>query len=155
MRRRLQHILWVVVSVSSLGVFLLAPPGGSLRPLAAAEIPQHYRVVPERSTASYRIREQLAGINFPSEAVGTTQAVTGTIALDDQGQVRPSDSRMTIDLRTGLGHMTVDTCGKKFLLTFHTTFKTHRIRAEVPRSSKESWCPNMAIRLAWFLAGRR
>ena len=57
-------------------------------------------MVPERSTASYRIREQLAGINFPSDAVGTTQAVTGTIALDDQGQVRLSDSRMTIDLRT-------------------------------------------------------
>jgi len=51
--------------------------------------------------------------------------------------------------------MTVDTCGKKFLLTLHTALKTHRISAEVPRSSKESWCPNMAIRLAWFLAGRR
>jgi polyisoprenoid-binding protein YceI len=100
MRRRLQHVLGVVVSVSSLSVCLLASPCGSLRPLAAAEAPQHYRVVPERSTASYRIREQLAGINFPSDAVGTTQAVTGTIALDDQGHVRLSDSRMTIDLRT-------------------------------------------------------
>ena len=57
--------------------------------------------------------------------------------------------------RVGLGHMTVDTCGKKFLLTLHTAFKAHRISAAVPRSSKESWCPNMAIRLAWFLAGRR
>jgi hypothetical protein len=48
----------------------------------------------------------------------------------------------------GVGHMTVDTCGKPYLPTLHTAFKAHRRRAEVPRSSKESWCPTMAIRLA-------
>ena len=48
----------------------------------------------------------------------------------------------------GVGHMTVDTCGKPYLPTLHTAFKAHRMSAEVPRSSKESWCPNMAIRLA-------
>jgi transposase-like protein len=48
----------------------------------------------------------------------------------------------------GVGHMTVDTCGKPYLPTLHTAFKAHIMKAEVPRSSKESWCPNMAIRLA-------
>ncbi len=48
----------------------------------------------------------------------------------------------------GVGHMTVDTCGKPYLPTLHTAFKAHRMSAEVPRSSKESWCPNMAICLA-------
>ena len=55
----------------------------------------------------------------------------------------------------GLGHMTVDTCGKRYLPTLHMAFKAHRMSAEVPRSSKESCCPNMAIRLGEFLDGRR
>ena len=55
----------------------------------------------------------------------------------------------------GLGHMTVDTCGKRYLPTLHMAFKAHRMSAEVPRSSKESCCPNMARRLGEFLDGRR
>src|SRR5262249_45559238 len=51
------------------------------------------------------------------------------------------------DAQDGVGHMTVDTCGKPYLPTLHTAFKAHRMSAEVPRSSKESWCPNMAILL--------
>ena len=50
-------------------------------------------------------------------------------------------------IQGGLGPMTMDTCGKQFLLTFHMAFKAKRIRAEVPRSIKESWCGPMAIRL--------
>ena len=46
---------------------------------------------------------------------------------------------------TGPGHMTVDTYGKPDLPTLHIAFKAQRMSAEVPRSSKESWCPNMAI----------
>lgn len=52
------------------------------------------------STATYRVQEQLAGVNFPSDAVGTTDAVTGTIALNADGSVNSSDSKLTVDLRT-------------------------------------------------------
>ena len=48
---------------------------------------------------------------------------------------------------SGPGHMTVDTCGKKFFPTLHMTFKANRISAEVPKSIKESCCGNMVIRL--------
>ena len=58
-----------------------------------------YSVVTERSEARYRVREQLAGFDFPNDAVGVTRAVTGGIALDDQGRPRPEDSRFTVDLR--------------------------------------------------------
>ncbi len=47
----------------------------------------------------------------------------------------------------GPAHMKVDTFGKRYLPTLHIAFKAHRISAEVPRSSKESCCPTMAIRL--------
>jgi hypothetical protein len=62
-------------------------------------------------------------------------------------------SRATV--HRGVGHMTVDTCGKPYLPTLHRTFKAHKMSAKVPRSSKESWCPSMAIRLGEFLEGRR
>jgi len=59
-----------------------------------------YRVVAERSEARYRVREQLAGISFPSDAVGATSAHRRQPLLDAQGRIRPSDSRLTVDLRT-------------------------------------------------------
>jgi polyisoprenoid-binding protein YceI len=65
----------------------------------APEAAQRYRVVAERSEARYLVREQLAGINFPGDAVGSTRAIDGSIALDAQGRLRPGDSRLTVDLR--------------------------------------------------------
>jgi polyisoprenoid-binding protein YceI len=59
-----------------------------------------YRVVAERSQARYLVREQLAGLSFPNDAVGTTGAIEGSLALDARGRVLTSDSRFTIDLRT-------------------------------------------------------
>ncbi len=56
-------------------------------------------VVPTASEARYRVREQLAGFNFPNDAVGTTQSVSGTIALDGEGRPAPG-SRFTVDLRS-------------------------------------------------------
>jgi polyisoprenoid-binding protein YceI len=50
--------------------------------------------------ARYRVREQLAGVDFPNDAVGVTSAITGEIVLDDAGKVIPSRSRITVDLRT-------------------------------------------------------
>jgi polyisoprenoid-binding protein YceI len=61
--------------------------------------PVRYSVVAESSEVRYRVREQLAGLNFPNDAVGTTRAIEGSIALDAQGRVVASDSRFTIDLR--------------------------------------------------------
>jgi NAD(P)-dependent dehydrogenase (short-subunit alcohol dehydrogenase family) len=46
----------------------------------------------------------------------------------------------------GLGHITVYIFGKPYLPTFHIAFKASRNSAEVPRSSKESCCPIMAVR---------
>ena len=50
--------------------------------------------------ARYRVREQLAGVDFPNDAVGATSAITGEIVLDDAGKVIASRSRITVDLRT-------------------------------------------------------
>lgn len=52
------------------------------------------------TTARYKVREQLAGINFPSDAVGTTQAVTGTIVVNPDGSIDAGRSKLTVDLKT-------------------------------------------------------
>lgn len=56
--------------------------------------------VAEGTVARYKVREQLAGINFPSDAVGTTQAVTGTIVVNPDGSIDVKQSKLTVDLRT-------------------------------------------------------
>jgi polyisoprenoid-binding protein YceI len=113
MHRAVQAVLlWLGVA----GLMVLpgaVSPRGSQEPMASAaltlerassaqspEAALRYRVVAERSEARYRVREQLAGISFPSDAVGTTSAIDGSIFLDAQGRIRPSDSRLTVDLRT-------------------------------------------------------
>ena len=48
--------------------------------------------------------------------------------------------------RSALGHMKVDTFGKRYVTTLHMAFNAKKTRAEIPTSSKESCCGNMAIR---------
>jgi polyisoprenoid-binding protein YceI len=57
-------------------------------------------VAPEGNEARYRVREQLANIEFPSDAVGKTSAITGAIVIEDDGTVNKAESRLVIDLRT-------------------------------------------------------
>src|SRR5688572_12126075 len=80
---------------------MLAASGADVRSASAqaAEVVR-YTIVAERSEARYRIREQLAGLNFPNDAVGTTRAIEGGIALDAQGRIVAGQSRFTVDLRT-------------------------------------------------------
>jgi polyisoprenoid-binding protein YceI len=46
------------------------------------------------------VREQLAGISFPSDAVGTTESVTGTLVVNPDGSIDAARSKLTVDLRT-------------------------------------------------------
>ena len=80
-----------------------APPGGRAGGPPAAPPPPPF---PSKcdfidgTTARYKVGEQLVGIPFPSEAVGSTQAVTGTIVLAADGAVNPAQSKITVDLKT-------------------------------------------------------
>jgi polyisoprenoid-binding protein YceI len=70
----------------------MAPPPDPTKP-AKLEIT-------EGTKARYKVREQLAGISFPSDAVGTTEAVTGTIVVNPDGTIDAAKSKITVDLRT-------------------------------------------------------
>jgi polyisoprenoid-binding protein YceI len=56
--------------------------------------------VMEGSKAQYRVREQLAGVSFPNDAVGSTTGVTGTLVILADGTVDGKQSRIIVDLKT-------------------------------------------------------
>lgn len=68
------------------------PPPDPTRP--------HKLEVTTGTKARYKVREQLAGISFPSDAVGTTDAVTGTIVIKPDGSIDAAQSKISVDLKT-------------------------------------------------------
>ncbi|MCU1320629.1 MAG: hypothetical protein JWM43_278 [Acidobacteriaceae bacterium] len=69
------------------------PPPPPAPPTAGA----HLEII-DGSSASYRVTEQLTGINFPNDAIGTSPTVAGTIGIAADGSITPG-SKLTIDLR--------------------------------------------------------
>ena len=70
---------------------------------AAGQAPQGGPVtleLDEGTKARYRVNERLVGVDFGSEAVGTTEAVTGTIVVTAGGSIDPAKSKITVDMRT-------------------------------------------------------
>jgi polyisoprenoid-binding protein YceI len=55
---------------------------------------------PAQSEARYQAREQLANISFPTDAVGTTKAISGTIVIDESGTIVSQASKFVVDLTT-------------------------------------------------------
>lgn len=102
------RILTVAVLVGGLaaGVATLgavqAPPAGPGRASAPAPDPTRSAKVEiiEGTVARYKVREQLAGISFPSDAVGTTTAIKGAIVINPDGTLDQKQSTITVDLKT-------------------------------------------------------
>lgn len=59
-----------------------------------------YEIVSDASEARYRVREQLANLDFPNDAVGVTNKITGGIVFDQNGAVVRDQSKLSIDLAT-------------------------------------------------------
>jgi polyisoprenoid-binding protein YceI len=57
-------------------------------------------VVPGKSKASYRVREQLANVSAPSDAVGVTSAISGTIVGKTDGTLVAEESKFVVDVST-------------------------------------------------------
>ena len=74
-----------------------APPARAPLETFDTKRPAKFDIV--EAKGRYRVQEQLVGINFPSDAVGTTTAITGTLVINPDGSVA-SQSKLTVDLRT-------------------------------------------------------
>lgn len=76
------------------------------RPLPAAtmvtpELPaasMRFVIASTGNEARYRVREQLAGLDFPNDAVGVTPKVSGAIVVDDKGALVAGQSRIVVDV---------------------------------------------------------
>ena len=73
-------------------------PGGRGGPPPDPTKPQKLEIT-QGTKARYRVTEQLAGISFPNDAVGTTEAITGSIIVNPDGSIAPG-SKLTVDLKT-------------------------------------------------------
>jgi polyisoprenoid-binding protein YceI len=67
---------------------------------AATAATTTYKVVASGTKADYRVREQLVRLSAPSDAVGTTTGVTGSIVLGPDGKIVSDQSKLAIDLTT-------------------------------------------------------
>jgi polyisoprenoid-binding protein YceI len=83
---------------------IIAPAGlaGQTSKPAAKVVPQPIRLVvaPSGNEARYIVREQLARVELPGDAIGVTRAITGQIVFDGNGGVDSTASRIVIDLTT-------------------------------------------------------
>ena len=78
-----------------------APPAGpSAASATAGDRRLRWTLAPEGNEARYRVREQLATLSLPSDAVGVTASMTGTIVIDPDGKVVSEESKFVVDLRT-------------------------------------------------------
>jgi polyisoprenoid-binding protein YceI len=57
-------------------------------------------LAPDGNEARYRVREQLVGLEFPNDAVGATNAITGRLVLNPDGRVVSGASTFVIDVTT-------------------------------------------------------
>jgi polyisoprenoid-binding protein YceI len=89
---------WVAAVLVAVGTSIGICPA----PLGAQQTGQvRYELTAAGNEARYRVREQLAGIALPGEAVGVTSAITGAIVLNSAGAVVPGTSSFVVDM-TGL-----------------------------------------------------
>lgn len=95
----------LIVAAVSAGALRVVDPSPAAIPEAAAfsahGAGSKVRLVPAPTgnEARYRVREQLASIEFPSDAVGVTKAITGALVIED-GMVVRDESHFRVDVTT-------------------------------------------------------
>jgi polyisoprenoid-binding protein YceI len=94
-----------VVPTSILTFVLLTTAAGATGPDAQPEPPQdtaetRWVITGPDSRARFLVREQLAGLDFPNDAVGETTDVSGTLVLASDGTVVEEESTFTVNLTT-------------------------------------------------------
>lgn len=71
------------------------PGTGDERPKSHARL--HLVPAPEGNEVRFKVKEQLAVLTLPNDAVGVTNRITGAIVLED-GKVVPAESRFSVAL---------------------------------------------------------
>lgn len=96
----MSRILLPIVAVAAFSAFSPGAGPGTMAHPSTIVLSDTLRLVVanEGNEARYRVREQLARINFPSDAVGSTRVVSGRIVFDERGAIVAAQSEFIIDL---------------------------------------------------------
>ncbi len=54
----------------------------------------------QNSEARYRVREQLANVSLPTDAIGRTKQVSGSVTIKPDGTIDTANSKFVVDLST-------------------------------------------------------
>ncbi len=90
--------LTLMATAAQSGLSAQAPGGRGGAPPPDPKRPARIELI-EGTVARYKVREQLAGISFPSDAVGTTSAVTGGLVLNPDASIDVKASKIVVDLK--------------------------------------------------------
>ncbi len=55
---------------------------------------------PQNSEARYQVREQLASVSLPTDAIGRTKQISGSVMIKPDGSIDPANSKFVVDLST-------------------------------------------------------
>ncbi len=55
---------------------------------------------PQNSEARYRVREQLASVSLPTDAIGRTKQISGSVMIKPDGSIDTANSKFVVDLST-------------------------------------------------------
>src|SRR3989304_1594732 len=101
-----------IVLAAGLGLLLVACSAATATPAAGptaataantgGQAPGQMRLVlaDTGNTARFLVTEQLAGKDFPSDAVGETTSIEGELVITEQGEIVSEASHFTVDLTT-------------------------------------------------------
>ncbi|WP_263408304.1 YceI family protein [Terriglobus tenax] len=102
MFRKPTLLLAGLLTLASVSAYAQMPgpggPGGPQQPPPPPTAGAKLDIVPDGSSATYRVTEQFVGVAFSNEAVGTTTGVTGSITIKADGTIAPG-SKLTVDLK--------------------------------------------------------
>jgi len=94
-------LLWVAANTST-SMIIETPkinPAGDHQVSSDAAI--RLTLAPDGNSARYLVREQLAGFDFPNDAVGETNDVSGSVAFNADGEIISEESSIIVNI-TGL-----------------------------------------------------
>lgn len=77
-----------------------APPAAPSTSFSASPDMVVLTMVPGKNIARYRVREQLAGVALPSDAIGSTDQISGTVVAKTDGTIVSTQSKFTVNLST-------------------------------------------------------
>ncbi len=89
-----------MMKVTAVAALLALPATLLQRPAPSGPAAPRLRLVvaPTGNEARFKVREQLASLSLPNDAIGVTRGIGGTLVLDAAGRVVSADSKFTVDL---------------------------------------------------------